>query len=45
MKPIKLVVSAFGPYVDKIEIDFTLLGEKGLSSLKFPLIFSFFAIS
>lgn len=30
MKPIKLVVSAFGPYVDKIEIDFTLLGEKGL---------------
>ncbi|MGN1061163.1 MAG: AAA family ATPase [Candidatus Coproplasma sp.] len=30
MKPIKLVMSAFGPYADKTELDFTLLGESGV---------------
>ena len=30
MKPIKLVMSAFGPYAGKTEIDFTRLGETGL---------------
>ena len=30
MKPIKLTVCAFGPYAEKIDIDFEKLGEKGL---------------
>lgn len=30
MKPIKLTISAFGPYADCTEVDFTKLGEKGL---------------
>lgn len=30
MKPIKLVISAFGPYKDKVEIDFSKLGESGI---------------
>ncbi len=30
MKPVKLVVSAFGPYAGRTEIDFTKLGEHGL---------------
>ena len=31
MKPIKLIMSAFGPYADKVpEIDFTRFEEKGL---------------
>ncbi len=30
MKPIKLVMSAFGPYVDNTEIDFGTLGSSGL---------------
>lgn len=30
MKPIKLVMTGFGPYAEKTEIDFTLLGEQGL---------------
>lgn len=30
MKPIKLTLSAFGPYADKTEIDFSRLGTKGL---------------
>ncbi len=30
MKPVKLVVSAFGPYAGRTEIDFTKLGEYGL---------------
>lgn len=30
MKPVKLIISAFGPYADKTEIDFTKLGGKGL---------------
>ena len=30
MRPIKLVVSAFGPYKDKVEIDFEKLGNNGV---------------
>ncbi|MGN0805594.1 MAG: AAA family ATPase [Candidatus Coproplasma sp.] len=30
MKPVKLVMSAFGPYADKTELDFTLLGDSGV---------------
>lgn len=30
MKPEKLVMSAFGPYAARTEIDFTLLGERGV---------------
>lgn len=30
MKPLTLVMSAFGPYADKVEIDFQKLGEKGV---------------
>ena len=30
VKPKKLVLSAFGPYADKLEIDFEKLGGKGL---------------
>ena len=30
MKPLKLVINAFGPYLNKTEIDFTTFGEDGL---------------
>ena len=30
MRPIKLVLSAFGPYASKIELDLSKLGEKGV---------------
>lgn len=30
MKPIKLIMSAFGPYADRTELDFTLLGNSGV---------------
>ena len=30
MKPVKLVMSAFGPYARKTEIDFETLGDSGL---------------
>ena len=30
MRPLKLTISAFGPYSGKEEIDFTKLGESGL---------------
>ena len=30
MKPINLTISAFGPYKDKVVIDFTKLGENGI---------------
>ena len=30
MKPIKLVMSAFGPYKEREEVDFTRLGENGV---------------
>ena len=30
MKPIKLVMSAFGPYAERTEIDFSALGDEGL---------------
>lgn len=30
MRPLKLVMSAFGPYADRTEIDFTKLGNHGL---------------
>lgn len=30
MKPEKLIISAFGPYADKTEIDFGMLGDRGL---------------
>lgn len=30
MRPIKLVISAFGPYADRVEIDMDRLGNKGM---------------
>ena len=30
MKPEKLIISAFGPYAEEIEIDFEKLGDTGL---------------
>lgn len=30
MKPTKLIISAFGPYANEVEVDFSLLGDKGL---------------
>ena len=30
MKPVKLVMSAFGPYADRTEIDFDSFGGQGL---------------
>ena len=30
MKPLKLVISAFGPYKDRVELDFSKLGESGV---------------
>jgi len=30
MKPVKLVMSAFGPYAERTEVDFGCLGEQGL---------------
>lgn len=30
MRPIRLVISAFGPYKDRVEIDFNKLGENGI---------------
>lgn len=30
MKPIKLVISAFGPYKDKVEVDFEKIGNNGI---------------
>ncbi|MEE0059625.1 MAG: SMC family ATPase [Acutalibacteraceae bacterium] len=30
MKPTTLIISAFGPYANKVEIDFSKLGDKGL---------------
>lgn len=30
MKPVKLVMTAFGPYAGRAEVDFTLLGDRGL---------------
>ena len=30
MRPLKLIMQAFGPYIDKSEIDFTLFGATGL---------------
>ena len=30
MKPVKLIMSAFGPYAENTEIDFERLGSQGL---------------
>ena len=30
MKPLRLVMSAFGPYAGRQEVDFRLLGDRGL---------------
>ena len=30
MKPLKLTMNAFGPYADKRDVDFTLLGDSGI---------------
>ena len=30
MKPLKLIISAFGPYKDQVEIDFTKVGNNGI---------------
>ena len=30
MKPLKLVISAFGPYFEKTEIDFSMIGSSGI---------------
>ena len=30
MRPLKLIISAFGPYADKCELDLTTLGKKGI---------------
>lgn len=36
MKPIKLTMSAFGPYKDEVTIDFTTVSEKGLYLITGP---------
>ena len=30
MRPLKLIMSAFGPYAGSTKVDFTSLGERGL---------------
>lgn len=30
MRPLRLTISAFGPYAEKVQIDFEKLGEKGI---------------
>ena len=30
LRPLKLIMSAFGPYAGSTEVDFTSLGERGL---------------
>ena len=36
MKPEKLIISAFGPYAEEIEIDFEKLGDRGLFLIRGP---------